>query len=900
MGALLVFQLYLLGAHKITVPAFVLRSVETRLAASRLTVHFGRAVVDPSGHIVVENVRLGTPAFAEPLFTARALYVRLDPWLLLTGQVRLREIRAAGASLLAPAMFSPTGRAEAIANDCDLVLTRRGNRNLECTQWVCELGQIIFTAHGVVRLSAPSKATGAGLPELSDFLTGKYPALSRELVGSTAKFSVLDEPQLHAELTPSERYGALVTGTLTARSLHNEKPWPIQATELRITARAPLLGSTAAYAFIDSTAARLSLTKLSLPGISSPLDMQAQTVRARLRGVIGPGFQFAPRETEITASSLAGFSFQAENFSAHLLTTALPHVQADILARLEGGAVSLLGAADLKNKNAQAHFHLAVASTLLAPLGRQMHRDLADLLELKSPLLLQGNIELTDGWHLARLTGTLAGDALLAQGVPLDAVQAKLELAGHDLRVTEIVLRQHDNLAQGDYTMDTATQDYRFLLTGRLRPLEIAGWFQPRWAEFWKNFDFSAAPAAADVDVRGRWGSPDQTDVFVFADARSPLVRGVQFDRVRVILRMLHDFYDGREVLIAHGARTATGHFKRMIDPDKDQWSRMDFDVTSNLDLAESARLFGQAGEEFISPFKFAQPPTLHASGTLNGPASPGGEHRNVQLTIASTGDFSLYDFPLSDISVDATLRDDDIDLPRVTATFAGGALAGEAYLSGPDDTRRLRFDVHLANASLGHVVTTVDEFIARQKNVPPDPPTKFVQHASDIRLDLTTSAEGRYHSPLSFSGHGAFDLAGAELGQIRLLGKLSELLSFTSLRFTAARANFIIDKTRLLFPNLKITGANSAVDASGAYLLDKKKLDINAKVYPFGESKLALPNLVGLALMPLSAALEVKLTGTLADPSWAFTYGPSNFLRKILPANSEQSRPPAPAQEKK
>ncbi len=205
-------------------------------------------------------------------------------------------------------------------------------------------------------------------------------------------------------------------------------------------------------------------------------------------------------------------------------------------------------------------------------------------------------------------------------------------------------------------------------------PLEIAGWFDPSWTEFWKDFGFASAPAFGDADAQGTWGPSQRSDVFVFADAPSPVVYSVPFDRVRVILHIVdNDYYDGHEVLLVRGARTARGHFTRLTDPVKDTCLRLEFDATSNLDLTESARVFGKDGEEFIAPFQFAQPPTVHATGVLDSPAAPGGEHKLVQLVVASSGLFKLYDFPLNDVSFDATLRDDDIDLPRIEAAFLEG-----------------------------------------------------------------------------------------------------------------------------------------------------------------------------------------------------------------------------------
>jgi len=885
LSALLALQLYVVVARQFPVPAFLLRAIESRLAVSQLTVHFRHAVFDPSGRLLAEDVSLESLAYAEPLFTARALYVRLDPWVLLAGHFEPREICVAHASVFVPAMLSPTGRTEAFVSDCDVTayFTPR-QRVIKLAQFNCRLENLVVTARGALHLPEIASPAAPGMLPLAEFIAQNYPQFSRQLAHLDDELASFDEPQLHIELTPSDAGGALVTAVLNARAFHRETPWPMRATELRATAKMPLLGQAAAPASLD-----LSATEFFLPTRAN-----TQSVDLQVQGLVWPDrLHFIPRTVDFSAATFGGWSVQGTNLLVHLTPGPLPGVQAEIAGIIAGTPVSLHGQADLKAQNARAGFDVAFGPALLAQISARMHSHLSGLLTFTPPIAFHGNAEFADGWHLADLSTHFEAQHLTVKGVPVDAVRGWADLRGHDLNVTDVILHQHDNFALGSYSMNTATLDYRFLLHGRLRPLEIANWFHPEWAGFWKDFSFPTIPPEGDADAQGTWGPANHSDVFVFADAASPVVHGVPFDRVRAILHIVDgNYYDAREVLLGRGARTARGRFTRLIDPVKDTWSRMEFDATSNLDLTEGARIFGQAGEDFITPFNFAQPPTVHATGVLDSPAAPGGEHKLVQLVVASSGRFKLYGFPLNDVSFDATLRDDDIDLPRIEASFSEGTLKGLAFLTGPDATRRMRFDFHLANASLGHTITTVDEFLAEQNNQPPDPPTKFIQRAADIRFDLAAAAEGRYHDPLSFTGRGTTALTGTELGQIHLLGLLSQLVTFTSLRFTDAQAkDFTIEKNKLSFPEVNVTGANSAIKAKGDYWLDKKTLEFNAKVYPFGESRFLPSQLLDKVLTPVSMLAEVKLTGTLDQPKWALVYGPTNFFRKLT---QSKSSPPA------
>jgi len=227
-----------------------------------------------------------------------------------------------------------------------------------------------------------------------------------------------------------------------------------------------------------------------------------------------------------------------------------------------------------------------------------------------------------------------------------------------------------------------------------------------------------------------------------------------------------------------------------------------------------------------------------------------------------------------------ADVHDDDITLDRIRAAFAGGSVAGHARIVGRAKERRLSFEAALHNASLGRTVGTVDAYTAQRAHKAPPPAGEFVKDKANVILDANLSAEGAFGDFMSFHGSGSASLKGAELGEVRMLGLLSALLRFTSLRFTSAHAVVNLEGPRLIFPSLTVSGANSAIEARGSYDLDQHLLDFRATVNPFKESKSLPQRFMDVMLTPLSDVLAVRLTGTVEKPSWVFVNGPSNFLR--------------------
>src|SRR6187549_3700375 len=83
----LAFQIYIASSRELAVPDFLLRQMERKCADAGLRVSFARTSFDPTGRVLFEDVRFSLPEFPEPIITARALYVSLNPWSLAVGSV---------------------------------------------------------------------------------------------------------------------------------------------------------------------------------------------------------------------------------------------------------------------------------------------------------------------------------------------------------------------------------------------------------------------------------------------------------------------------------------------------------------------------------------------------------------------------------------------------------------------------------------------------------------------------------------------------------------------------------------------------------------------------------------------------------------------------------------------
>jgi len=887
LAVLLAVQIWIAGARELVAPAPLLRALEKQLASSQLSVRFGRATFDPTGRLLLENFSLSTASIAEPLLTGQLLYVTFDPWALLAGRFEAHHLEASGVELYVPAMFSPSGRAEALVRDLELSLAP-DSQGITVERLTARFAGVGLTARGIIATGVWRSERGTPLAA-EEVFARNYVGLARRLADFAPRLAALEAAQVTLTLVPSPTRGAIVNARVLAASLRLDQPFPVQTGPLQLATRFPLAGQTVVMAGVEATTSSLTTTYGT-----------AQGVQLRLRGVLRPAaFAFDPREADFAAAELRAGKVTLGAPVAHLEPGPLPRLNFALLALIGDAPVTAQGDFNFDTRAGAVHLDARLTSEVVAAVGAQLDRELRQLIVFTTPAHAVGDIVLATGGQLDRASGWVEADRLTVQEVLIDHVAGNVELHGSDFRATDAYLRQGGNLARGSYTMDLATNDYRFLLKGRLRPPDIDPWFKEWWPRFWATFDFTPVAPEADVDVQGRWGDARLSSVFGDVASNRPVVNSAAFDAVHLRLFYRPNYTHIYDLFATRDSGEARGWFKRTYDSATSAWRAIDFDVHSTIDLPEGARLFGPAGASVVAPYHFERPPRLYARGHLDGPAATGGATReNIHLEADSPSAFALYGFPLRNLGFSADIVDHDLTLDRVRVEFAGGAVEGKARVSGQGTERQLSFDATLHQANLAAAIITLEQFGAQRQGLPAPAQSAFLERKTDIQLDVALSAEGRLDDFLSFHGAGNAQLAGSELGQVPMLGLLSELLRFTSLRFTTARANFKIEGPRLDFPEIKVTGRNSAIDAHGAYALDTKTLDFNAKVFPFEESQGLVRGAVGFFLAPLSQFFELKLTGKIDHPAWSFLFGPSNLLRSMAqPAETtEIPSPPAPA----
>ncbi|MCC5025447.1 MAG: hypothetical protein J6386_22870 [Candidatus Synoicihabitans palmerolidicus] len=202
-------QLFILNSRELALPDFLFREVESRAKSAGLGIEFGSASFDPSGRILLRNVRLSLSSFDEPILRAESIHLEIDPWSLWMRELKTRSVRISGADLLIPAMLSPSGTTVPLVSNLDPTF-RPGSsaRHVAIDHLTTQVGPIPLDLHGEFVLPLPSKTEQRPLDQLLKSIARNYVNACRTVSSILPRIPPLEDPYLHVRLIPHEAHSA--------------------------------------------------------------------------------------------------------------------------------------------------------------------------------------------------------------------------------------------------------------------------------------------------------------------------------------------------------------------------------------------------------------------------------------------------------------------------------------------------------------------------------------------------------------------------------------------------------------------------------------------------------------------------------------------------------------------
>jgi len=890
LAVILGLQIYVASTNQLQVPTFLQKAILERLAVSGVHIAFGNTTFDPSGSILIEHATITLDGFEEPIATVQSLYARIDPEALALQKIEPLELRVSGVNLRVPAMLSPSGRADEIVKDLDADFIPK-SKSLKIQYLRGHVGSLLLSLSGEVPFGDQIKSEQQALP-VAELLAKYYPSISKRCAVALGALSALDNPYLRVTLIPTAD-GEIADCMLGASSLHLTDPTVMQFGEINASARIPVNGKSVGVDELIINANRFSVPSNSVTGRGVRIIVKGVKSKDALKTSISP-IQIDEINLIATRLLVKGVSVQAPMISLRAkdgdVLTALGLFDNPSIVDLKAKAWVLDqrdifdGQVDLKARSVSGDFKSLLPPSVLELVQSRLKKNLDKYIQFNNPVEIQGHVVTDEGWHFRQAVAHVDATDFSILSVKVDELRGNFVFDGTRLSSQDAYARIGGNYARGALYEDFSNYSFRYLIKGQLRPLEISRWIpQAWWSDLFKPFVFTATAPMADLDFSGSMLDTVHSKSFLFAESKDPIIRGVDFDYVQTILFSRPQFVDVFNFTLIKNGSSAQGRFARSLDIGIGNSSQMaDFDASSSLAYEDLLALGGPLVPSALSAISFSAPPSVIVHGSISGPDSIKGAHRDIDIHVQSNKGLKLSDFPLDSVSTTINVKDDLVALPDFNASFAGGQIHSKVKITDVNSKPTLAYDGTLTDARLDKAILLMSSFSADKHHSEPEGLAAFLKDKSNVLFSISSKAQGPLGIPNSFHGSGNAQFRGAELGQVKMLGLLSELIRFTALRFTSAKADFTIEGSKLNFSDISVVGANSAINAQGTYTFGTKQLDFKARINPFKESKNLPQQVMDVVLTPIADVLQVELRGTVDKPSWAFANSPVTILRNL------------------
>ncbi len=844
--------------RSVPVPEFVLDRVARLLEAEGLTADAGSAAFHAPDRLVLDSVRVESRSRPGLTLESDRVVVQFPPSALFSGKLDRGNLHIRNARLSAPDQGNEPGNRDFLVRDADLSIAGYDG------DWEVR-GLTFRIAELAASVSGPlPRLPDEPPPAVDDRSWDELLVLAAEHLASARNdyLAGIRDGYLGVALGTGPSGAPSITARLTAAQFRHETGVSLEFP--RIHARFDGTDGTAP-GFIDLRARNARYR--------GDGEMEDLRVQATLPPAPGPN-DFLPTEILATAAVIDARGVSASHLWARADRIRDEVVDVSWFLQYKDAPARGSGRIDGKSGTGVLAAALDINPTDLLDHPRAREAGFQFDVSFQEEPELSALLEFGPSWEPQFADLELRAGPCTIDGVELDAARALAHWKPDRLfDVPILVLIRDDFRVAGSFSTDMQTRDYRLLLGGAFRPLHISPWFRDWWVHLWNEFDFRGGPPDASIDLQGNWDNREKLSLLGWTEAEYLDFREVDVDRMRARYRVTSDYahvFDGK---LEASEKAVEGSF---LFRHGEVW-HLEFDVDANLYADTAFRLLGAADTDLARAFTFETSPRVRARGHLSETA-PDSETR-IEFAAESPSALTFLNLPFEYADITGNIAGALLTVDLGSVGFAGGTADGSVQLDRGEEEDRLRVQFSLRDAAFGEAIYQI-----AQAHAPPE--AEGDEEQSNLRelggkADFEMEATGRPADLLSFEGEGNINIREAELGQVRLLGLLSRILERTPLRFTSlqvsqAESTFQLRGETIHFPDMQLRGTNIRLEANGDYLIEDGALDFKVKLFPLGESPIPfVAEIFGRILSPVGHALEMSLTGTLADPNWRLPFDP-------------------------
>lgn len=822
------------------------------------------------------GIELRSANIEQVLFRADAAELKLR-WRGLTQAPSAESLLLSGGTLYSPSVYSPNGYHSPILERVAFRMVP-GEVNWNIDRFAALHATIRL--RGSIELPSSIEAAGDSLD---------YEALIKTFYKQAAALAQQKE-RISYFLTPTIAFQSSILNADT------------QEIELRVTSRqmqhpeakAERIQLRGAIQLKNGEITPTSSPRLTAQYLEIPrFDLVADSLSAEFPSQEFDGFlaEKWPR-LKLAAQKLKLQDFELDVPTLQIDPLAYPQLSFHGATHSLNGAIDLSGQLDAQQWNGQVRARGSVDLVTLAP--KKVSEKLPEIVFEKPPYY-NLSLDFDEGFALKRADLRAQVESLRVDELSFDHINAQASYADGLFTIENLYLRRQKQWIDLQFSLDTASSDYRVALIGTAVPYEYNALLPSWWASIFKDFDFSQTTySLGDFIIYGNTQRKTSDLYYGHAEARKVSYSGVALDEAELIVRGRGAYCELHDLNARSGSGWARGDiaFASKQD-DVNGPASIRLEMEAKLTLEDAAKLFSGNIATIINDFKTEGLPTTKLQGVIFNKAYPEYvEKSHFDLSAELDQPLSFKEVPLDRLRFDLFGRTGVTHLRNVELGYADGQATSMIDIFTPKGSiNSLRYQLTLKDADQNQALRDLPQLDEVEGSLESaNTPTTPRASRENARIDLQIRGQGPIEDPLKHIGFGRFEIRNDKLGTIQLLGPLSKILqntqlSFTSFNLNTMRGDFRYENDLVTFDPLRIDGPRTQINTPGTLRLSDQSLYMNVKVNLFGNAGNPDSNLrkIGdLITKPLPNLLQFELTGTLKDQKLRSLYDPRNLIPRF------------------
>ena len=890
LAALVAAFAFIVFLDESEMPDFLLRALERKLHAEGASLSMSAIRIQPSGRISIEDPVIRSEELQSEIARADHISIKLNPALLLFGELRFSELDVFNGSLITPALLSPSGLPESVIDRIDLRMEN------QLKGWRINRAKFHFAdIRGVITgIVDHEDLPFEQAPQAPKSLSERLIAFHKSIQQAKGYLGPIDDAEIRLQINaPRGPEKSIHTQITLAGARWKDQ---VAATGIRVELDAWLDQYARAVVTVnhvkgpESTQAKNLIVETAWETSMNPKDWRPVTARLTAESI--------GQEAElVTHLALEAKPMENDEWSAQLalaLKNTSLAVQAQGNPQTKTGSLSLAGSPtqeliDFVSEQAPPYV------TRFAPKAKEKLEQwpIASYATLIDTPYLEASARFDGAAMPSHAEAYLDAGRIESRGARFDRAIAQAELNGRKVEVSNLWLRSGPQNGRMSIGLDLDTLQRRILIDGLFNPRLIDDWIpEDWWVEFWGNFEFPEAGFYCIMDSSQIIKRPETLRISGYGIGDDLIVRGHDMTQIELRMYILQRYFDLYDIVLTREEGEARGEAQFAIAPDprdgKFKMSGLWIDAETTIDLGIGPDLIAEVRQDVIDilePYRYEIPPRVVAKSSSVRVKDT--YEYSIDLQIDSDHWFSYYHFPLDSVHATVQLGNGWASLPSIEADLAGGKAVASAEIVDDD----IDLDFTLTDAHFGNTLNAAAIYF--RENDEESSASNFTSEELESYggvLNANFEGTGIVGDSQSYDGQGAYRISGADLHDIPLLGGISRALEragvgIATLKFEDSNGPFDVKQRYIHFPDLKLVGPVAEIQSDGNYDIEEGDIDFKAKLFPFRSNPLL--QLPGRVLDIFTGIFELNITGTIADPKLSL------FETKTEPETDPES--PAP-----